>query len=84
LLSQPIFYPVLTEAYATRIAREWNVPHEGVGHVTAFEVRKDFLDRYEPQVAGGTELREYWIPAEELDVFNAALVGPIRLVTSYS
>jgi hypothetical protein len=83
LPAQPIFYPVLSEVYATRIAREWNVPHEGVGHVTAFEVRKTFLDRYEPQQAGGRELLELWIPAEDLDAFNAALVGPIRLVASY-
>jgi len=25
LPDQPIFYPVLNEDYATRIAREWNV-----------------------------------------------------------
>jgi hypothetical protein len=84
LPAQPIFYPVLTETYATRIAREWNVAHEGVGHVTAFEVRKAFLDRYQPRQAGGRDLLEYWIPAEELDDFNAALVGPIRLVASYT
>jgi hypothetical protein len=83
LPEQPIFYPVLSEVYATRIAREWNVPRGGVGHVTAFEVRDDFLDRYEPRQAGGRELLEYWVPAEELDDFNAALVGPIRLVASY-
>ncbi len=82
LPAQPFFYPVLTEVCATRIAREWDVPNEGVGHVTAFEVRKDFLDRYEPQQAGGRALREYWIPAEELDGFTAALVGSIRLVAT--
>ena len=83
LPEQPIFYPVLSEAYATRIAREWNVPHEGVGHVTEFDVRDEFLDRYEPQSAGGRELLEYWIPADELESFNAAIVGLIRLVATY-
>ena len=28
---QPIFYPVLTEEYATKIARDWNVPASGSG-----------------------------------------------------
>jgi hypothetical protein len=32
LPEQPIFYPVLNEDYATKIAREWNVPHCGVGY----------------------------------------------------
>jgi hypothetical protein len=31
LPEQPIFYPVLNEDYATRIARDWNVPHSGSG-----------------------------------------------------
>jgi len=83
LPEQPVFYPVLSEAYATRIAREWNVADKGVGHVTEFEVANEFLDRYEPQNAGGRELREYWIPAEELESFNAAIVGLIRLVATY-
>ena len=47
LPDQPIFYPVLNEDYATRIARDWNVKASGVGYVTRFSVRKSFLDRYE-------------------------------------
>lgn len=31
LPEQPIFYPVLTEEYATKIARDWNVPASGSG-----------------------------------------------------
>lgn len=31
LPDQPIFYPVLNEDYATKIARDWNVPASGVG-----------------------------------------------------
>ncbi len=33
----PIFYPVLTEAYAIQIARDWNAPRGG-GHATRFAV----------------------------------------------
>jgi len=35
------------------IARDWNVKHSGVGYVTRFEVRRDFLDRYEVHQVGG-------------------------------
>ena len=80
LPEQPIFNPVLSREYAIKIARDWNVPASGAGFVTCFRVRKDVLDRYTPQEAGGREHREYWIPAEDLPAFNAAMVGPIEIV----
>jgi hypothetical protein len=83
LPGQPIFYPVLTEDYAARIAREWNVPASGSGYVTRFEVQRDFLDRYEVQEAGSRAHREYWIPAEDLDAFNAAIIGDIEVVSEF-
>jgi hypothetical protein len=83
LPEQPIFYPVTTEAYATKIARDWNVRASGSGFVTRFEVRRDFLDRYEVQLAGGKAHQEYWIPAEELDSFNQAIVGDIEVVAEF-
>lgn len=83
LPEQPIFYPVTTEAYAIKIARDWNVPASGSGFVTKFEVRIDFLDAYEVQEAGGRAHLEYWIPADELEVFNAAVVGEIEVTLSF-
>ena len=83
LPEQPIFYPVTTEEYAVKIARDWNVPASGAGFVTRFRVRRDFLDRYPVQEAGGKAHREYWIPAEELDAFNAAIVGKIEVVAQF-
>jgi hypothetical protein len=80
LPEQPIFYPVTTEDYAVKIARDWNVPASGSGFVTRFEVRADFLSRYGVQDAGGRTHREYWIPAEDMDAFNAAIVGLIEVV----
>ncbi|GAA2106616.1 hypothetical protein [Actinomadura alba] len=77
LPDQPIFYPVLNRWYATKIARDWNVPSGGVGYVTRFTVRREFLDRYEVQQVGGRDVLEYWIPAEDLDDFNANIVGAI-------
>ncbi len=49
-----------------------------VGHVTRFRMRADYLARYPVQVAGAAHHQEYWIPAEELDAFKGAIVGPIR------
>jgi hypothetical protein len=83
LPDQPIFYPVLTEDYAIKIARDWNVPASGAGFVTRFEVLRSYLDRYEAQEAGGRDHLEYWIPADDLDAFNAAIVGEIEVVREF-
>ena len=66
-----------------KIARDWNVPASGSGFVTRFEVRKDFLDDFDIQEAGGRAHQEYWIPAEQMDDFNAAIVGVIQLVREF-
>ena len=74
---QPIFDPVLNRWYATKITRLWNVAAEGVGYVTRFDVERSFLDRYDVHQAGGHDVLEYWIPAEELADLNAHIVGAI-------
>ena len=84
LPEQPIFYPVLTRDYAVKIARDWNVPASGAGFVTRFRVLRWFLDGYAPREAGGRDHREYWIPAEDLPAFNAAIVGPIEVTDRFS
>jgi hypothetical protein len=83
LPEQPIFYPVLGEEYARRIARDWNVPASGKGYVTRFQVWKAFLDRYTVHQAGGRDHMEYWIPAEDIAAFNAAIVGEIEVIAEY-
>jgi hypothetical protein len=83
LPDQPIFYPVLSEDYAIRIARDWNISRDGAGYVTRFEVLSTFLAAYAPQAAGGQALREYWIPAEDLENFNAAIVGEIVVTKAF-
>jgi len=83
LPDQPIFYPVLNEENATKIARDWNVPADGVGYVTRFEVEKAFLDRYDVHQVGGRTILEYWIPAEDLADFNRHIVGPIEIVAEH-
>jgi hypothetical protein len=83
LASQPVFYPCANEDYATRIARDWNVPASGSGYVTRFEVRKSFLDDYEVRQVGGETILEYWIPAEDLPALNASIAGRIELVSEH-
>ncbi|ALC11013.1 hypothetical protein [Sphingopyxis sp. 113P3] len=83
LPEQPIFYPVTTEEYAIKIARDWNVRASGSGFVTRFEVLKSYLDRYQVEMAGGRAHQEYWIPAEDLENFNAAIVGEIKITREY-
>ncbi|MEV6659363.1 ADP-ribosylation/crystallin J1 [Nocardia fluminea] len=83
LPDQPIFYPVLNEAYAVLIARDWNVPASGAGYVTRFEVRTDYLDNYDVQQAGGRDILEYWIPAEDLEEFNRNIIGAIEVVRRF-
>lgn len=83
LPDQPIFYPVLNEAYAVKIARDWNVPASGAGFVTRFQVDADFARRYPVRQAGGRTILELWVPADELEEFNAHLAGPIRVVREF-
>ncbi len=83
LPEQPIFYPVTTEEYAVKIARDWNVPASGAGFVTRFRVRREYLAGFEVQDAGGKAHQEYWIPAEDMDIFNAAIVGQIEVVREF-
>lgn len=86
LPDQPIFYPVLTFDYAEKIARDWNstqpVPGN-FGFVTRFEIDAATAARYAVQTAGGGDHQELWVPAEELDAFNAGIVGVIEVVATY-
>lgn len=83
LPEQPIFYPVCNEPYAIEIAEKWNVRESGSGFVTRFDVDAEFLARYETHIVGARHHKEYWIPAEELDLFNAAIVGPIVVTREF-
>jgi hypothetical protein len=82
LPDQPIFYPVMTEAYALKIARDWNAPRGG-GFVTRFCVRRDFLNRFRAAQAGGRKHEDYWSPEADLPAFNAAVVGEIEVVAAF-
>lgn len=86
LPEQPIFYPVLVEDYAIQIARDWNTKdalNGSVGYVTRFRVDAAYLAAFEVKQVGGGAHLEYWIPAEDMDAFNASLVGPIEVIHEF-
>jgi|SRR6266704_3546788 len=83
LPEQPIFYPVLTEEYATQIARDWNVKDSGAGYVTKFRVHKKFIANYPIQKVGGSVHKELWVPAEDLAEFNQNIVGEIEVIAEF-
>jgi hypothetical protein len=87
LPEQPIFYPVLMEEYATQIARDWNTKDERsgfVGYVLRFSIRSEFLRQYEVHVVGSSGHQEYWIPANDLPMFNENIVGVIEEVAEFT
>ena len=86
LPEQTIFYPVLTEEYATQIARNWNTKDERsgfAGYVLRFQVRTAFLGKYDVHIVGSAGHREYWIPAGDLAGMNANIVGAIEIVAEF-
>ena len=61
------------EDYAVQIAHDWNTKDEASGYhgfVLKFDVRTEFVGRYNVQVVGNSKHREYWDPAAELDELN--------------
>lgn len=83
LPEQPIFYPVLNEEYASQIAERWNVKESGIGYVTAFEIDAEYVSQFNVEQVGGSLHEELWIPAEQLEEFNAHIIGEIRVVRTF-
>jgi len=46
-------------------------------------VRTDFLDDYQIHTVGTSDHREYWIPAADLEKFNASIVGAIEVIAEF-
>lgn len=83
---QPIFYPVLNFEYAAQIARDWNTndPNSDYsGFVTTFEIPTEYFQSFEVQNVGGHQHNELWVPAEQLEEFNAKIQEPIKVEAAY-
>ena len=83
LPEQPIFYPVTNEQYAIQIAKEWNVPSNGIGFVTRFYVKSSFMNKYKIEKVGGNNHTEWWIPAEDVEEMNTNIVGKIEILHKF-
>ncbi|MCR9055834.1 hypothetical protein [Roseibium album] len=85
LPEQPIFYPVTNEEYAAQIARDWNTKHGSrQGYVTRFDVKVDYVSKFDRKIVGGRQHEELWVPAEELEEFNSKIVGLIEVTQKFS
>ncbi|KMQ69733.1 ADP-ribosylation/crystallin J1 [Chryseobacterium sp. FH2] len=84
---QPIFYPVLDEDYASEIAEKWNTRDEAgnyLGFVTKLEVLEDEVNKYPAQNVGAGNHNELWVPSEELETFNQAIIGNIEVIKVFT
>jgi len=73
----------LDESYAVEIARDWNTKDpvsDYIGYVTRFQVNTGYLAQFKKQQVGGKTHQEYWIPSENLDQFNANIIGKIEII----
>ncbi len=84
LPEQPFFYPVMNEAYATQITRDWNVPAYGIGYVVKFDVDADYLEQFDVQNVGGPIHNELWVPAEQMEEFNRHILGKTEIVSEFN
>lgn len=80
LPEQPIFYPVLVEAYADQIASTWNTAEEPyAGYVVVMEIPDAYGSRFASRTVGASMHRELWVPAEDLPEFNRQLTKPLSV-----
>ena len=80
LPEQPIFYPVCNVEYAWQIAKQWNAKNGDIECVTFFDVNYNYLSKYDIHTVGNRTHQEYWIPAEDLLLFNNNIIGDIRFI----
>ena len=54
------------------------------GFPKPYEAEDDaFIAGYEPHIVGNSRHEEFWIPAEDLDKFNAHIVGKIAVTQEF-
>lgn len=51
-----------------------------LGFVTRFEVKQDEANKYPAQNVGARNHNELWVPSEELETFNQAIIGKIGVM----
>ncbi|HWS36466.1 MAG TPA: ADP-ribosylation/crystallin J1 [Actinoplanes sp.] len=79
-LERLYFYPILSESFAVTGAQHWTSSDSGVRYVLRIHVETDFVGRYSTRSFGGSAAPMLWVPAEDMDEFNAHVVGLIEVV----
>jgi hypothetical protein len=59
------------------------VKASGSGYVTRFVVDEAYAARFPKKVVGNKIHEELWVPAEDLEAFNAHIIGPIEVTHSF-
>lgn len=81
LPEQPVFYPVTNVEYAKEIAERWNAAEGRGAHILRFRLAEAAVARWLPvRCVGARHHTELWVPAQELDALNEALIGLIEPV----
>ncbi len=86
LPEQPIFYPVLNQAYARQIAKDWNAPSAEsgfAGFVTKFDLPSDYVAKFPIKTVGGSVHQELWVAADQLVDFNSHIIAGVYVVEAY-
>jgi len=83
LPEQPLFYPVTNEQDAIAITRAWIVQHSGLGYVTRFRVRKEFLDQCKRDDSETCDQNTRFVPAEDVEALNQSIVGRIEVIREF-
>lgn len=78
--NRTFIHPVPTDAYARILAASWIVTHVNIYVVHAF-IAKDFIKSYTPRQTDSVgNHKEYWIPRNDIDKLNEAIIGVIETV----
>lgn len=83
---QPIFYPVLNQDYAEKIALDWNTRDSfsgNAGFVMEFVVDRVYINQFPVKNVGARTHNEIWVPSQEMDVFNSKIKNEIRIVNAF-
>ncbi|MCL2859318.1 MAG: hypothetical protein FWF46_01845 [Oscillospiraceae bacterium] len=86
LPEQPIFYPVVNYSYAIQIAEKWNKDNYNSGfsgYVTEFNIADEYIKNYEIHCVGDKNCKEYWIPSNQLAVFNQNITDKIKIIEAF-
>lgn len=86
LSNQSMLHIIVHLEYALKIARDCNAKDKNSGYagfVAEFEVSESFMDNYTVQCVDKKNDLEYWIPANQIDVFNRSIEGQIKIKDAF-